>query len=142
MPAEPIRFLSFAFGVVCGPTVPLEVTVDPERRVIKMRGSGILTDADLGRAHDLIEGNPAADPMFARICDLSEVSDVEVSDNSLDAWAADPVSNPPVRHAIICNAPPIMKRVLDYMRLSRKQFREVSIFPDFDKAFEWLNRDH
>jgi hypothetical protein len=107
-----------------------------------MRGSGILTDADLAQAHDLVENNPSADPSFPRICDLSEVSDVNISDGSLDAWAADSISNPPVRHAIICNAPPIMKRVLDYIRLSRKQFREISIFPDFDKAFEWLNRDH
>ena len=120
--------------------MPLEVIIDKDHRVIKLRGSGILTDADLLRAHDQVEGDPAADPSFGRLCDLSEVSDVNISDRSLDAWAADPISNPPVRHAIICNAPPIMKRVLDYIRLSRKQFREISIFPDSNKAFDWLEK--
>lgn len=120
--------------------MPLEVIIDPDQRLIRMRGSGILTDADLARAHDQVENNLAADPSFVRLCDLSEVSDVNVSNESLDSWATDPISNPPVRHAIICNAPPIMRRVLDYIQLSRKQFREISIFPDSDKAFEWLEK--
>lgn len=105
-----------------------------------MHGSGVLTDDDLARAHDQVESNPAADPTFGRLCDLSDVSAVNVSNESLDAWAADPISNPPVPHAIICSTPPIMKRVLDYIALSRKQFRQISIFPDSEKAFEWLGK--
>lgn len=106
-----------------------------------MRGSGTLTDSDLAGAREQWESDPAVDPSFERICDLSNVSEVRVSDESLDAWVGDPVSNPPVRHAIICSAPAITKRVLDYVRLSRAQFRDVSIFPSSEKAAEWLGKD-
>src|SRR5689334_13077125 len=112
--------------------MPLEVTVDNERRLILMRGSGVLTDADLAAAHQQVETNQAADPSFARLCDLSGLTDVSVSDESLDLWVTDPISNPPVRHAIVCDTPPVMKRVLDYIRLSRKQFRDVSVFPTLE----------
>ena len=104
-----------------------------------MLGSGILTDADLAQARGSMKSYAESEQSsFRRLCDLSQVSDVDVSNESLDAWVSDPISNPPVRHAIICNAAPTMKRVLDYIRLSRKQYREISIFPDSNKAFEWL----
>jgi hypothetical protein len=120
----------------------LEVTIDDKRGLILMRGSGVLTDADLVAAHQQVEANPAADPSFGRICDLSTLTDVRVSDESLDLWVTDPVSNPPVRHAIVCNTSPVLKRVLDYVRLSRKQFREVSVFPSYEQAADWMAREH
>jgi hypothetical protein len=122
--------------------MPLEVTIDDKRGLILMRGSGILTDADLAAAHHQVGANPAADPSFGRLCDLSALTDVRVSDESLDLWVTDPVSNPPVRHAIVCNTPAVLKRVLDYVRLSRKQFREVSVFPSYEQAADWMAREH
>ena len=120
--------------------MPLDVTVDNTRRLILMRGSGVLTDADLAAAHDEVEGNLSADPSFGRICDLSDLTGVQISDQSLDLWVTDPVSNPPVRHAIVCDTPPVLKRVLDYVRLSRKQFREVSVFPTYEQAADWMQQ--
>jgi hypothetical protein len=120
----------------------LDITVDHAHRLILMRGSGVLTDADLAAAHDQFEANAAADPSFGRICDLSALTGVQVSDKSLDRWVTDSVSNPPVRHAIVCNTPPVLKRVLDYVRLSRKQFREVSVFPSYEQAADWMGREH
>ena len=121
--------------------MPLEITIDSRNRLIMMRGSGVLTDSDLVQAHNECDTNPAADPSFVRICDLSAVTDVSISAESLDAWAASSVSNPPVRHAVICSAAPILKRVLEYVQLSRKQFREVSVFPTYDQASEWIRKD-
>jgi hypothetical protein len=105
-----------------------------------MQGSGVLTDSDLAEVQSRCANDPGADPTFDRICDLSDVSEVRVSDETLDAWAVNPISNPPVRHAIICKAPAIAKRVFDYVKLSRRNFREVSIFPSYEKAVEWLGK--
>ena len=66
---------------------------------------------------------------------------MRVSDESLEFWVTDPISNPPVRHAIVCDTPPVLKRVLDYVRLSREHFREVSVFPTCEQALEWIERD-
>ena len=121
--------------------MPLEVAIDNKRRLILMRGSGILTDSDLAAAHHQCETNPAADPSFGRICDLSGLTDVRVSDESLNLWVTNPISNPPVRHAIVCDTPPVLKRVLDYVRLSRERFREVSVFPTCKQAAEWIERE-
>src|SRR5262249_18112748 len=122
--------------------MPLEVAIDNQRRLILMRGSGILTDADLAAARHQCETNPAVDPSFGRICDLSGLTDVRVSDESLDLWVTDPISNPPVRHAIVCDTPPVLKRVLDYVRLSREHFREVSVFPTSEQPAVWMEQNH
>jgi hypothetical protein len=106
-----------------------------------MNGSGILSDSDLAFATHQCELDPAANPFFDRICDLSGVTGVSISDASLDAWVMNPLSNPPVRHAIVCNAAPVVKRVLDYVNLSRKQFHPVSVFPTCDGAMKWLNQN-
>jgi len=121
--------------------MPLEVSIDSTRRLILMRGSGVLTDADLAAAQQQVEAYQTADPSFARLCDLSDLTDVDVSDGSLDLWVTNPTSNPSVRHAIVCSTPPVMKRVLDYVRLSRKQFREVSVFPTCEQAAEWMSKE-
>jgi hypothetical protein len=63
--------------------MPLDVTVDNARRLILMRGSGMLSDADLAAVHQQIQTNQAADPSFGRICDLSALTDVCISDESL-----------------------------------------------------------
>lgn len=68
-------------------TVPLQITIDKTHRVIMMRGSGVLTDSDLALAHRQCETDPAVHRSFARICDLSEVDNVSISNESLDVWA-------------------------------------------------------
>ena len=122
--------------------MPLDITVDNARRLILMSGSGVLTDADLAAAHDQVEANPVANRSFGRICDLTALSDVQISDESLDLWVTNPISNPPVRHAIVCNTPPVLKRVLDYVRLSRRQFRQVSVFPSYEQAVDWIESEN
>jgi len=121
--------------------MPLDLVIDSADRVIMMRGSGVLTDADLTLAHSKCEAIPEADRSFARVCDLSNVTNVSISAESLDAWASDPVSNPLVLHAIISDAPLVLKRVLDFIALSRQAFREISVFPTRDKAMDWLREE-
>jgi hypothetical protein len=79
------------------------------------------------------------DLSFARLCDLSEATSVSVSDEVLEHWAADPVSNPPVRHAMVCTAPGVLKRVLEFVTKSRRHFRDVSVFPSYDQAAKWMH---
>lgn len=125
-------------GACC--LVPLQVTVDRSNRLVMVRGSGQLTDADLANAAKQFETADVPAPSFAQMCDLSGVSGVMISDEALQAWVASSLSHPPSRHAIVCSAAPVLNRVLDYIRLSRKQFQDVSIFPSVDQAAKWLSR--
>jgi hypothetical protein len=120
--------------------VPFQVTVDKLRRVVTTRGWGHLSDADFALLHQHFNTDPDFDPMFARICDLSEVTTVAVSDQLLDSWAADPLTNSATVHAVVCTAPPVLKRVLDFAVRSRKYFRDVSIFPTYGDAATWVER--
>jgi hypothetical protein len=129
------------FGASIQAAMPLDLVVDRERRVIRMRGSGVLTDVDLETVRSKCDAIPEADRSFPRVCDLSAVTAVSVSTESLDGWAADPVSNPRVDHAVICNAPPVLERVLEFVQLSRKAFRNVSVFPTHEKAMDWLREE-
>jgi hypothetical protein len=122
-------------------TMPLDLTVDRARRVVMMHGSGVLTDADLASARTQCESIPEAELSFARICDLSELTDVSVTAEALGAWTSSAISNPPVRHAIVCSAAPVLKQVLDFVTLSRRAFRDITVFPTYDKAMDWLGHD-
>jgi hypothetical protein len=89
-------------------------------------------------AHYYCETDPNIDPLFVRLCDLSGVTTVSVSEEALDQWAADPISNPPVRHALVCTTPNVLKRVLDFVTKSRRLHRDVSVFPTYRQPATWM----
>lgn len=119
--------------------MPMHVTVDQACRVVTTRGWGEISNADLGAAHDYFEAHPEIDRSFTRLCDLSAATSVSASEEAVAAWAADPISNPAVRHALVCSAPNVWKRALEFVAKSRSYFREVSAA--FSSQLHTLARD-
>ncbi len=119
--------------------MPLQVTADAGERVVKIRGWGEITDNDLEAAREQFRTDPEVDPTFSRLCDLREVTSGTFSGQALEDWAADPISNPPVRHAVICTNPRAIHLATDFARRSRRYHREVSVFPTEEHARAWLS---
>lgn len=56
----------------------------------------------------------------------------------LQQWANDPITSPPVPHAVICTAPVVVKRVLEYISYVRRNHHDVSVFPSYEAATAWM----
>ena len=118
--------------------MPMDVSVDSVSRVVTTRAWGDISEDDLAALRRAYETNPDIDPSFVRLCDLSAATGISVSAGTMARWAADPIANPAVRHAIVCSAPKVLRSVLEYVAKSRSYFREVSVFPTHRAAAEWI----
>ncbi len=118
--------------------MPLAVTVDRVQHVIKTRGWGDISDSDLFETRERLARDSGADLSYARLCDLSCATSISISDEVLKQWATDPIGSPPVPHAVICTAPLVLKRVLDYISYARTNHHDVSVFPSYEAATAWV----
>jgi hypothetical protein len=118
--------------------MPLQIHIDKGRGLITTRASGNVGDADFIAMEDLFEKSPDFSRKFARICDLTKVTDVNVSKELMKRWAEDPVMDRSARHAIVCTAPAVMSNVLEFIKESRTHSRDASVFPTFDQAEDWI----
>jgi hypothetical protein len=118
--------------------MPMHVHIDKRQGLITTRGSGVVSDADFIAMEDLFEISPDFSRKFARICDLTAVTDMNVSRGLMKRWAEDPVMDRSARHAIVCDDPAVITNVLDFIRESRVYSRDASVFPTFDQAENWI----
>lgn len=118
--------------------MPMHVDIDKGRSLITTRASGEVSDADLIAMEDLFGKSPDFSRKFARICDLSAATGINVSEALMKRWAEDPVMDRNARHAIVCSDPGVMSNVLQFIRESRIHLRDASVFPTFDQAENWI----
>lgn len=118
--------------------MPLRLTVDPENRVVISSGWGLVSDYDLRVTRRLLAANKQFDPNYDRIWDLTGATRVEMSDDTLKYFAARSLSNPMVKRAIVCIAPGVVPRVLDFVSECRYRHQDVSLFPTLHDAARWL----
>jgi hypothetical protein len=118
--------------------MPLEVDIDKGLGLITTRASGEVNDADFVAMEKLFQRSPEFSRKFARICDLTAATRINVSEMLMKRWAEDPVMDRSVRHAIVCSDPGVMSNVLEYIRESRIHLRDASVFPTFDQAASWV----
>jgi hypothetical protein len=118
--------------------MPMQIHIDKGRGLITTRASGNVSDADFITMEDLFEKSPDFSRKFARICDLTAATTMNVSEELMKRWAEDPVMDRSARHAIVCTAPAVMNNVLEFIKASRSHARDASVFPTFDQAEEWI----
>jgi len=118
--------------------MPMQVDIDKSRGLITTRASGEVRDADFIAMEDLFVTSPDFSPSFARICDLTQATNMNVSEALMKRWAEDPVMDRSARHAIVCTDPVVMTNVLQFIRESRSHLRDASVFPTFSEAEKWI----
>ena len=118
--------------------MPMEVHIDKKRGLITTRASGQVSDADFIAMEDLFEKSPDFSRKFARICDLTAATAMNVSEALMKRWAEDPVMDRIARHAIVCTDSAVMSNVLQFVKESRLHLRDASVFPTLDRAEDWI----
>lgn len=119
--------------------MPVRVTVDRGHRLVISNGWGRVADGDLLAGRRLLAANPEFDPSFDRIWNLTGATALQLSDETLNRFAERSLSAPGVRRAIVCVAPAVVARVLDFVAASRHFNRDVAVFPTLASATAWIN---
>lgn len=127
--------------------MPSHYTIDHDERLVRVTGTGPLSDADLLEQRVHIRDDPAFDPGYSFLVDLTAVTEVLLSAQVVARLARDPISTPGVRRAIVvppaepgASAPHPLAFGLGrvFQSIAALRGEDVEVFTDKQLAVEWL----
>ena len=118
--------------------MPASYELDLENRLVRPRGWGILTDAEVRDLYERLQVDPGFDPSFQQLCDLREVTDLRTTADALRALARRQTFALGVRRAFVVG------REVDYglsrlfQAYAEPQGAVIEVFREWEAAEEWL----
>jgi hypothetical protein len=119
--------------------MPISYTIDRDLRVVVARGSGVLSEEDLYGSRERMQSDPAFDPHFAELVDLSEVTEIQVSVPVIARFVRIPTFAPGVRRAIVGPSEVQYDVARMFATFSETHRQVVHVFRDRQVAEAWLS---
>ncbi len=116
----------------------IEVTVDPIRHLVSWDAVGVITADDIKRARDCEIADANWKPTFLSLVDLSQVTKLDVSVESLKLLSRAAINRDPSRRAVVAPKDADFGLVRLYEAYSKDEFGKFHVFRDMDEALEWL----
>jgi len=108
------------------------------RRVVVMRGAGVLTAEEIYDAREKIRTDRTFDPSYAQLFDLRDVAQVDISLPAMARLAASAVFSPGVRRAFVCTDDIQYQMAETYSALSEPHEQVIHVFREMNVAEAWL----
>jgi hypothetical protein len=117
-------------------------SIDPDRRLVVSRASGIFTPDDVVAVRQRVSRDPAFNPAYNQIIDLSEVTDLRFDYDAMLSVAASSLSQSFVSRAIVARTAEQYSLACIFQVASEQLGQRIDIFATFDEAAEWIARRH
>jgi len=114
--------------------------IDPSRRLVVSRASGVFTPDDVLAARRDVGRDPAFDPTYDQIIDLADAGDVQFDYNAMLAVASSSLSHAAIRRAIVARTAEQHSLACIFQVASEQIGQRIEIFTTFDEALEWVGR--
>jgi hypothetical protein len=121
----------------------VEFRIDPHRRLVYSRASGVLTVTDVMQGRDVLTRMPFFDPSFDHLMDLRVVDVSQLSANDLRIIAASSVLTATARRAIVAAADGTfgLSRMYQILREAAGGRETRRVFRTLEDALRWLGRE-
>jgi len=116
----------------------LAYTIDTNRRLIVMHAAGVLTEGDVTRVREQILRDPAFDPTYDQLFDVSDVEDIALSKESMARLADTSILSPAVRRAFVATTTLQYGMARMFTTMSEQRNHVTQIFRGLDEAEAWL----
>jgi hypothetical protein len=116
----------------------MSYTIDPDRRLVLTRGRGVISSGDLHDLTNHIRVDPAFDPNYRSLADLTEVTGVTVDSMDTAQTAAMPLFNPGTRRAIVAPGDVVYASALLFASYAERAGQDVRVFRELAHAKAWL----
>ena len=118
--------------------MPLTYTVDRGLKIVIARGEGVLSEEDLRTSWERMQSDPAFNPSFAQLFDLSDVTAVAVSVPAMARIAGSSTAGPAARRAFVGINDVQYECAQRFATLSEPHHRAVHAFRDRAIAEAWV----
>jgi hypothetical protein len=118
--------------------MPASHEIDPSRRLVISRAWGVLTAAEVAEHYRAIAADPAFDPSFSQLADLSRVEHVDMSSPSVRREALETVFSSRSLRAFVARTDEQAIVAKLYGLFGRYVRQNIRVFPDVREAERWL----
>jgi hypothetical protein len=118
--------------------VPLAFHIDPSRRLVQVRASGVITDEDVDAHVREVAAHPAFEATYDQVIDIDRGVALKVGLGAIQRSAeADPFA-PHARRAFVARGPLAYGLVRMWMGFTRVSADRVGLFQRPEEALAWL----
>jgi hypothetical protein len=114
-------------------------TFDHANRIVRSRGSGILSIHDIEEFYGRLQADPAFDSSYRTLGDLREVTEIAVASNELAASAALPIFDAGTRRALVASRDAVYGMLRAYASFNERMGQTMRIFREIERAEAWLD---
>jgi hypothetical protein len=123
--------------------MPIQIAIDPERRLINTRVSGRVTAPELLRYYKALYADPDFEPGMSEIFDLSDVTEIDISTEELRGFSlTTSVNNShggPCKLAIVAPTPVTFGMARMYELMQPASLNEIRVHHALAEAEAWVN---
>jgi hypothetical protein len=121
--------------------MPIESRIDPGRRLVVTVAEGTLTGDEVRANQRSLDADPAFDPGYDHLFDLSGVSELRVPSDQLRELAAVTLFEPGSRRAVVAPEDVMGALVRRYGSLRDLSDEALRVFRTLREALAWLGHD-
>ena len=118
--------------------MPAKHEVFPDLRLVRTRVDGVLTERETREHYERIQRDPAFDPTFRQLCDLTGVKELQASAEFLRELARMAVFARGTRRAFVAPAPLHFGLVRMFQAYCELDGTEIEVFRSLEEAERWL----
>lgn len=118
--------------------MPISYRVEPAIRLIRSKASGVLTEGDSHTHYTQMSADPEFQPTYRQLCDLQDVTDIQLSTAFLQALALSPLFSKDSRRAFVAPTDLYFGLARMVQAFSELEGREAGVFRTVEEAETWL----
>jgi hypothetical protein len=121
--------------------MPITHTIDAERRLVRSRIWGVVTEAETRASVAALLNDPSFDPTFAQLADMRELIRVDVGASTIRDMAVMHLFDPESRRALVVTSG--LQRGIAHMTTTYADLgdQQIALFEDVVEAERWLGID-
>jgi hypothetical protein len=120
--------------------MPYSLSIDRDRQLVTTTVWGEFTVADVLEHQHALTHDPAFDPEFAQILDLTRVTKMSIDSEGIRTVAARRIFSPTARRAIVAGTPEaygMARMFATYLEMNVGQ-TQLQVFMNKEEALRWL----
>jgi hypothetical protein len=121
--------------------MPISYAIDPKQRLVTTRLWGLVTDDDVRDHNQRLRTDPAFDPSYRQLADMTEFSESRVTTNVINESSTDQFFNPGTRRAFVAATEANFGLSRKFAQQAEAVGQTIQVFRDMRSAKEWLGLD-
>ena len=118
--------------------MPISYEIDPKRRLIISRLTGIVTDEDVHEQRRRLSADPQFDPNYKQLIDLTGITEVRVTGATVRGAASVQYFAPGTRRAFVAGTDLTFGLARMFALRAEGEGQTIEVFRDRKQAEEWL----